>query len=97
LGSPADDQPNRIDVRHGAPADGEDEGERQPVGVSDDGIQADGIGIEEMAAVERLATVSEGDRRGAVCRWGGANQRRLTKPSSTTFDNCSPGSGSKSA
>src|SRR5262249_45146982 len=89
LDPPADDEPDRIDVRHGAAADDQDEREWQPVGLPDDGVQADGSGLEEVAAVERLAAANEGDRRGTVCRWGGANQRRLNKPSSTTFDNSS--------
>ena len=70
-------------------ANGQDERKRLSVGLLDDGVQADGIGSEEMAGAERLAVVSQGDRWGAVCRWGGANQRRLTQPSATTFDNSS--------
>src|SRR5262249_16380409 len=55
----------------------------------DDGVQADGIGSEEVAAAERLAAVSQGDHRGAGCRWGGTKPRRLNTPSSPTFYNCS--------
>src|SRR5262249_55393711 len=89
LGAPADDQPDRIDVRHGAAADDQDEGEREPVGLPGDGVQADGVGREELAVAERGKAAGQGHRRGAGCRWGGANRSRLRQPSSTTFDNCS--------
>ena len=40
--------PIEIDVRDGAAAARQDEGEREPDGVPDDGVQADGVGIEEV-------------------------------------------------
>ena len=77
LDSPADNQPDRIDVRHGASAVEQDEGKRLRLGVFDNGVQADGIGLEVLAAAQRLTAALEGHRRGTVCRWGGTNQRRL--------------------
>src|SRR5262249_4911481 len=79
----------RIDVRHGAVADGQDEGERVEGRLPDDGVQADGGGLEDLAVAEWVTVAVEGHRRGSVCRWGGANRSRLTQPPSTTFDNCS--------
>src|SRR5262245_7902878 len=93
----ADDQPDRIDVRYRAVADGQDEGEWFEVGLLDHGVQADGGGLEELAVVERLTVAGQGDCRGPVCRWGGTNRSRLTQPSSTTFDNCSPRKGNRSS
>src|SRR5262249_32922726 len=90
LGASAHDQPDRIDVRHGAVADGQDEGERVEGRLPDDGVQADGGGLEDLAVAGRGTVAVEGHRRGVVCRWGGANRSRLTQPPSTTFDNCSP-------
>src|SRR5262249_21796718 len=89
LGASANDQPERIDVRHGAVADGQDEGERVEGRLPDDGVQADGGGREDLAVAEWVTVAVEGHRRGSVCRWGGANRSRLTQPPSTTFDNCS--------
>ena len=51
LDSPADDQPDRIHLRHGAVANETDQGERLSDRLPDDGLQADAIGIEEMAAL----------------------------------------------
>src|SRR5262249_3417372 len=89
LGPPADDEPDRIDVRHGAAADAQDERQRVALGLPDDGVQADGGSREGLAAIERLPVAVEGYRRGPVCRWGGANRSRLKQPPSTTFDNSS--------
>src|SRR5262249_12068020 len=90
LGASANDEPDRIDVRHGAVADGQDEGERVEGRLPDDGVQADGGGLEDLAVAEWVTVAVEGHRRGSVWRWGGANRSRLTQPPSTTFDNCSP-------
>src|SRR5262249_40215631 len=89
LGASANDEPDRIDVRHGAVADGQDEGERVEGRLPDDGVQADGGGLEDLAGGEWGTVAVQGHRRGSVCRWGGANRSRLTQPPSTTFDNCS--------
>ena len=48
----AHDQPHRIDVRHGALADGQDQGDGNAAGVSDDGLQADGVSIKALENVE---------------------------------------------
>ena len=63
LDSHPHDQPDRVDVLDGAAAARQDEGERQPGGVPDDGLQADGVGLEEVAGVERLDAPARGHQR----------------------------------
>ena len=58
LDSPADDQPHRVHLRHGATTHQEDQGERFSHGLPDDGLQADGIRLQEMEAAQRLASRS---------------------------------------
>ena len=53
LDSLADDQPDRIHLRHGAATNETDQGERLSDRLPDDGLQADAIGIEEMEALQR--------------------------------------------
>src|SRR5262249_9911651 len=67
-------------------ADGQDEGHGDTGRVPDDGLQADGVGLAEVAGVERLASLGGGHRRGRVRERDQAKGRRL-KPSSTTIDN----------
>ena len=62
---------------HGAFADEQDEGKRLTLGVLENGVQADGVGLEGLAVAQRFTAALKGHRRGTVCRWGGTNQRRL--------------------
>ena len=68
LASHPHDEPDRVDVRHGATEDGEDEREREPCGVSNDGLQADGECLEELALVERITTPPGRHLRSEICR-----------------------------
>src|SRR5262249_34734336 len=86
LAAPADDERHRERVRDRAAADGQDEGHGDTGRVPDDGLQADGVGLAEVAGVERLASLGGGHRRGRVRERDQARGRRL-KPSSTTIDN----------
>ena len=58
LDSLADDQPDRVHLRHGATTNETDQGERLSDGLPDDGLQADAIGLEEVEALERRDIVN---------------------------------------
>ena len=60
LGAHPDDQPDRERVLDGAAASRQDQGEREPGGVPDDGVQADGECIKGLAIVERFAAAGRG-------------------------------------
>src|SRR4051812_7442102 len=65
LDSHPDDEPDRVGVLDGAAASRQDEGEREPGGVPDDGVQADGECIKGLAIVEWIAAAGggrQGDR-----------------------------------
>src|SRR5690606_16158492 len=83
------DEPDRERVLDGAAASRQDEGEREPVGVPDDGLQADGDGIKEVAIVERIEAPARGHQgrrlrgrreAGEARRLRGPRQRDLTIP-----------------
>ena len=80
LGPHPHDQPDRERVLDGAAASRQDQGEREPGGVPDDGVQADGECIKGLAIVERFAAPG-GSRQGDRLR--GRHQgeaRRLKNP-----------------
>ena len=56
------------------------EGEREPDGVLEHGVQADGECIKELASVERIDALEGGDRRYHLCGWSEAIPRRLKFP-----------------
>src|SRR5262249_8902247 len=87
LAAPADDQRDRERVRDGAVADGKDQGVRDACGVSDDGVQADAIGLAGLASAQRLGAAGGGDQGDRVRGWDKERGRRLTNSSSTTIDN----------
>ena len=80
LGAHPDDQPDRERVLDGAAEARQDEGEREPGGVPDDGVQADGVGIKGLAIVERFAAAGRGRPRDHVHRWDQGEARRLRIP-----------------
>ena len=65
-----DDDPDRERVLDGASAARQDEGEREPDGVPDDGFQVDGIGLEGVAGPERLEAAARGHPGGGLHRDG---------------------------
>ena len=58
----------------------QDQGERLPGGVPDDGVQADGERIKELACLERITPPSGRHLRGEVRRWDRGQGRRLNHP-----------------
>ena len=79
--------PIEIDVRDGAAAARQDEGEREPGGVPDDGLQADGVGIKEVAGVERFdapARGRQGHRLRGRCE-AKARRLRFSRPQQLTI------------
>src|SRR5262249_21763306 len=87
LAAPADDECHRERVRDGAAADGQDERNGHASRLPDDGLQVDGVGVPEVAGLERLGPLGGGPQRGRVRGWDQAGGRRLTTSSSTTIDN----------
>ena len=77
LGAHPDDEPDRERVRDGAAEARQDEGEREPGGVPGDGLQADGVGIKELAIVERFAAAGRGHQGDGLHRWHQGEARRL--------------------
>ena len=93
LAAHPDDQRHRERLRDGATADGEDQRERQPHGLPDDGVQADGKCLEDVAEPERIGAYQGGHRRRRLCgrrqRSDIPESRRVISRASTTFDNTS--------
>ena len=79
LGAHPDDEPDRERVRDGAAAARQDEGEREPGGVPDDGVQADGVASKRLAIVERFAAAARGRQGDRLHRRHQGEARRLPK------------------
>ena len=77
----ADDQSHREHVRHGAPAASPDQGQRLTHGLPDDGLQADAVRRQEMAAPERLKLLARRDRRSSIHRRNQTPRNRRLKNS----------------
>ena len=79
LDAPADDQPHREHVRHGATAASPHQGQRLAHRLPDDGLQAHAVGRQEMATAQRFQAAARRDRWSSIQR---RNQiprsRRLT-------------------
>src|SRR5262249_6225686 len=88
--APANDECDRERVRDGAAADGEDEGNGKPASMPDDGLQADGVGVAELAGLERLPTPGRCHQGSCIRGWGSGRGRRLMTSASTTIDNIPP-------
>ena len=93
LDSPADDQPDREHVRHGAPAAPHDQGQRHPHGLPDDGLQADAVRRQAMAAAERLRLSARRHRRSSIHRRNQTPRSRRLKTSYPQLLTISPTSG----
>ncbi len=75
-----DHQPDRGCVLDGAAAARQGEGQREPVGVPDDGGQADGGCIKRLAVVERFAVAGRGRQGDGFHRRCQGEARRLKNP-----------------
>ena len=75
-----DDEPDRVGVLDGAAAARQDEGEREPVGVPDDGLQADGESASKKWRALNGSTAPGRDLRGEVRRRDRGEARRLNPP-----------------
>ena len=86
----AHDQSDREHVRDGPPAASAHQGERFSHGLPDDGLQADAVGVQEMAAAKQYAAHARSDRRSSVHRRNQTpSNRRLKNFPSTTSCNIS--------
>lgn len=79
LDSPTNHQPNRIDLCHGTAANETNQRQRLPPCLSDDGLQADAIGVQELASAEWLRNPPRRNSRNPFHRRNQANPRRRLK------------------
>src|SRR5258708_2943677 len=76
----AEHQSDRIDVRDGAAATPQDEGERNPKGLFDDGVQTGAIGGAELASIERTTYAASLVHGEDIRRWSDAGKGRRLIP-----------------
>ncbi len=69
LAAPANDEPDREHVCHGAPADGENERLWIAPGHADDGVPPGAVRPGSLAGAERIRPAGRGDRRHSVRQW----------------------------
>ena len=69
LAAHSHDEPDRIDVRNGAPANEQDQGVWDAECLRDNGVQVDGERVKGMAQAERCSSSPGDSSRGKICRW----------------------------
>jgi transposase-like protein len=79
LDSLADDQPDRVHLRHRAATHQENQGMRIEKGVPDDGLQTHAICFQEMASAQRLGADARSPPRNVFHRWNQSPRSRRLK------------------
>lgn len=87
LGSPSNDEPNRVCLCNGPIADGQDKELRQSKNDAGHGLQAHGHRTEKVASAERLSLIS---RRHSGSEIQGRRTSRSRRPAGSRTVGCTP-------